>query len=845
MNFVSKSDSGDGDLFQKEYLAEVWELQSQIENAELLFEDKVYTLDYFCYKPITGKGCFVSSPMDYWKMNLTAMQEDTNIKYTAQCTEQVTGTEIPCSDRNEIPIIRNVVFGGVTCITGTKTGCEACKIAAKMLVVTFLLNADAESKPGAERWENHIFEEKIAAFNADDTKLLKVNYMAERSINDELNKETQENMWYIVGSYLAMFLYLSLALGTFPSFVHTKFLVGLGGILIVMFSACFSIGVTSWAGLYMSMISVEVIPFLILAIGVDNMFIISTSFSKTKEKLREKTGRMPDIPQALGLALMEVAPSITAAAFSEFMAFIVGTFTNVPALTDFCLQAAIAVACDYALQLTAFVALLSLDESRKRARRIDCLPCFDVLRMPKEPKRDLVRLFMEKVYAPIIFNPIAQIGLALTFLGIILLSIAGYPHLQLGMDPQVTAIEGSNLYHYFNQYMRWGEAGPIAYVVFKNVNYTNKHNLEILDQMADAIAEIKKTVQPPVYSWVKSFAQYTVDGAAWAYDCNSTDIEFYDFNTQVRMFLQVPIESECCKKYGVCGEQYEKDIIFGPDGNILTSRYRFQHTALITQKQYIDGYKSARNAVENYAKQLVPYLTSSSEMSNYATELSVDWTSSEDAYTNDEQLAYAYSLFYVYYDQYNYIQGVCFQNFLLACAAVFFAVELLTTFYNALLVTVFVGATTWGMIAGCYVWNTLSSSKFTIEVNAVSVVNMITCAGFAVEFCIHISTKFLHTAGTRKERAHRALVERGSTIVSGIVITKLIGVSVLGLAPSLIFNLYYFRMYFCIFFLGVFHGLAFQPFVLSYIGPPTQAEEGDKKLNAILGLKTKESQTFD
>ena len=68
----------------------------------------------------------------------------------------------------------------------------------------------------------------------------------------------------------------------------------------------------------------------------------------------------------------------------------------------------------------------------------------------------------------------------------------------------------------------------------------------------------------------------------------------------------------------------------------------------------------------------------------------------------------------------------------------------------------------------------------------------------------------------------------------------------LGLAPSMIFNLYYFRMYFCIFFLGVFHGLAFQPFILSYIGPPTYKEETDHKLSAILGIsEEKGKKTID
>lgn len=80
------------------------------------------------------------------------------------------------------------------------------------------------------------------------------------------------------------------------------------------------------------------IPFLILAIGVDNMFIISSAV---------KASRGKTIHDKVREGMTEVGPSITAAAVSEILAFFVGTFTNIPALSTFCIQAAIAVFFDY------------------------------------------------------------------------------------------------------------------------------------------------------------------------------------------------------------------------------------------------------------------------------------------------------------------------------------------------------------------------------------------------------------------------------------------------------------------------------------------------------------------
>lgn len=72
-----------------------------------------------------------------------------------------------------------------------------------------------------------------------------------------------------------MFLYVSTSIGYFPNLVHNRFLLGFAGIMIVIASLIISIGVTLYFDVPLSLISSEVVPFLILAIGVDNMFIIS------------------------------------------------------------------------------------------------------------------------------------------------------------------------------------------------------------------------------------------------------------------------------------------------------------------------------------------------------------------------------------------------------------------------------------------------------------------------------------------------------------------------------------------------------------------------------------------
>jgi Niemann-Pick C1 protein len=111
-------------------------------------------------------------------------------------------------------------------------------------------------------------------------------------------------MAIVLVSYCLMFLYVGINLGEFPSRVGSGFALGFRGILIVLSAFAGSIGLLSYLGLGLTMISVEVVPFLILAIGVDNMFILRGSFTRAQGTLADR----------LEKTLKDVGPSILIAA---------------------------------------------------------------------------------------------------------------------------------------------------------------------------------------------------------------------------------------------------------------------------------------------------------------------------------------------------------------------------------------------------------------------------------------------------------------------------------------------------------------------------------------------------
>ena len=123
-----------------------------------------FTLDDFCYKPITGQPCLVESPMQYFKNNYdTLMTSDP--KTVAQCIPEKDATERVCFDAIGTPVLTFAVFGGLTCEPGTGGECQACKIDASGLQVTFLLNKNEFSLMTSEEWERQVFIRNFKSFN--------------------------------------------------------------------------------------------------------------------------------------------------------------------------------------------------------------------------------------------------------------------------------------------------------------------------------------------------------------------------------------------------------------------------------------------------------------------------------------------------------------------------------------------------------------------------------------------------------------------------------------------------------------------------------------------------------
>lgn len=76
----------------------------------------------------------------------------------------------------------------------------------------------------------------------------------------------------------------------------------------------------------------------------------------------------------------------------------------------------------------------------------------------------------------------------------------------------MSLVENSDTYDYFETLYLYGEAGPPAYIVFKDVDYTNSANLDRMNEIASELATLSDTVLAPIYSWVGAYQNYINPG---------------------------------------------------------------------------------------------------------------------------------------------------------------------------------------------------------------------------------------------------------------------------------------------------------------------------------------------
>ena len=401
--FLVNDSAPHGTILSTENLRLLFDMEESI--SRMMTPEHGLTLDDVCFKP-TGDACVVQSVSGWFQGGLDDGWKDT-IKHCA-----ASPGDPQCLPPWMDPLLPGRALGGYDSIENVTD--------AKALIITWVVNNanpgdDAEAQ--AQEWELALKHDLLIYQQDFAKKGLRLSFNTERSLEEELNKSTNTDAKIVAISYVVMFIYASLALGsgnvTFRSLftnpsnalVQSKFGLGVVGIVIVLMSVSGSVGLFSAAGIKVTLIIAEVIPFLVLAVGVDNIFLIVHEFERVNISHPDE-----EIEDRVAKALGRMGPSILLSASTETIAFAMGAFVGMPAVKNFAAYAAGAVFINAVLQVTMFVSILALNQRRVESLRMDCVPCITVKRansvsMPGghffgSDEEGPLQRFIRKTYAP-------------------------------------------------------------------------------------------------------------------------------------------------------------------------------------------------------------------------------------------------------------------------------------------------------------------------------------------------------------------------------------------------------------------------------------------------------------
>ncbi|XP_037355508.1 protein patched homolog 2 isoform X2 [Talpa occidentalis] len=187
------------------------------------------------------------------------------------------------------------------------------------------------------------------------------------TLDDILHAFSEVSTARVVGGYLLMLAYACVTMLRWDC-AQSQGAVGLAGVLLVALAVASGLGLCALLGITFNAATTQVLPFLALGIGVDDIFLLAHAFTKAT----------PDTPlqERTGECLQRTGTSVTLTSINNMVAFFMAALVPIPALRAFSLQAAIVVGCNFAAVMLVFPAVLSLDLHRRHSQRLDVLCCF-------------------------------------------------------------------------------------------------------------------------------------------------------------------------------------------------------------------------------------------------------------------------------------------------------------------------------------------------------------------------------------------------------------------------------------------------------------------------------------
>ena len=132
--------------------------------------------------------------------------------------------------------------------------------------------------------------------------------------------------------------------------LRSKPILGLATLVCPLLAVISAFGLLQWLGVLYNAI-VNVSPFIILSIGIDDAFLMSAAWHRTNSQL--------SVPTRLAESLSEAAVAISITSWTDALSFGIGCYTTLPGVRLFCMYTFWGIVFDYIYQITYFAAVMA------------------------------------------------------------------------------------------------------------------------------------------------------------------------------------------------------------------------------------------------------------------------------------------------------------------------------------------------------------------------------------------------------------------------------------------------------------------------------------------------------
>nr|XP_002723263.3 patched domain-containing protein 3 [Oryctolagus cuniculus] len=738
---VSKDDSVlDGDVF-----AEVDRLDRMVQALRVAQENRTeIRFEQVCakYKAV----CVPCNPLLYaWQQNRRL---------------DLSRVSFPIYSHDSHPVYLAGFFGKL--VLGESVGMSQLLLEAKaMRLLYYLKTEDGRDSELSKRWLTHFlarFPSMQAGLALQRVHLVHFTSLS-RQMEFEATSETVVPLFYWAYALLILFAVVSCYR---LDCVRNKMWVAAFGVVCVVLAVVSSFGLMLFIRVPFVII-VANSPFLILGVGVDDMFLMVSAWQKTR--LRDS------VRERMALVYSKVAVSITITTLTNILAFYTGVMSSFRSVQYFCIYTGTSLLFCYLYNVTCFGAVMALDGKREGLclnwlkkpdpryssfRKSCCLPFGST---PDEEGMDVhpMNLFFRDYFGPFVTNPWSKLFVVLTYIAYLTSSIYGCFQVQEGLDSRNLASDDSYIIPYFNvEEDYFSDYGPrVMVIVTEPVDYWRE---DVRQKLGQCMIDFEKNdyVNKNLSEfWLPTYVSHLKNSSL---DPNDKDT----FMDNVSAFLgTVPF--------------FTYDVNISSSKEIVCSRGFVQTMGVSTSTSKKLMLLQLREIAAACAVPLMVY--------NHA---------------------------FIYFDQYAAIIENTVRNVMVA-SSVMLLVSLLLIPHPvcSLWVTFAITSVIVGVVGFMAFWS--------VNLDSISMINLVICIGFSFDFSAHISYAFVSSSETLVDRKSvEALYLLGYPVLQSAIST-IIGVCVLFAAKAYIFRTFA-KIMFLVMFFGAVHGLIFIPVFLTFFG---------------------------